>query len=99
MFQFQVYLEKTCKIDVQKPNDQKKFSKVKTPLDKTSLKKVLQKFKKLFTWVSSFPLSYPQSGSLSMNFLVRSWQDLAKILEQSWLRACHGTHFASKLRV
>ena len=29
-----------------------------------------------------------------MDILVRSWQDLVKILEQSWLRSCHGIHFA-----
>ena len=29
-----------------------------------------------------------------MDILVRSWQDLGKILEQSWLRSSHGIHFA-----
>ena len=29
-----------------------------------------------------------------MDILVRTWQDRSNILEQSWLRSCHGIHFA-----
>ena len=28
-----------------------------------------------------------------MDILGRSWQNLGKILKQSWLRSCHGIHF------